>query len=93
MTSARLHVLALSLGGPMQPRGQDKGNGNDRSVDRRPIECGPSPLGPDCLAATVGVDGASWQQRAVPPLRLKFASVDVSWVVVWVEVLITRPKL
>ena len=34
----------------------------------------------------MGVDVAFWQQRAVPPLRLRFASADVSWVM-WVDVL------
>ena len=40
----------------------------------------------------VGVVVAFWQQRAVPPLRLRFASADVSWVI-WIEVVITIPVI
>ena len=32
---------------------------------------------------------AFWQQRAVSPLRLGFASADVGWVI-WVAVVITQ---
>ena len=36
-----------------------------------------------------GSSVAFWQQRAVSPLRLGFASADVGWVI-WIEVIITE---
>ena len=37
----------------------------------------------------MGVVAAFWQQRAVPPVWLRFASADVSWFI-WIEVVITK---